>query len=98
MGEGVDIITDEEISFPQATLGTEKTLETIDGPVTVRIPSGTQPNSLIRLKGKGVPHLRGSSRGDQYLRIKITIPKNLTSRQKELLKEFEVEKGKKGWF
>ena len=98
MREGYDIVTDEEISFPQATLGTELTVETIDGKVTVRIPAGTQPNSLIRLKGKGVPHVQGSGRGDQYLRIKIVIPKNLSSRQKELLKEFDQEKSKKGWF
>ncbi len=96
--EGYDIVTDEEISFPQAALGTEYTVETIDGKVTVRIPSGTQPNSLIRLKGKGVAHLQGSGRGDHYMRVKVVIPKNLTARQKDLLKEFEGEKGKKGWF
>ncbi|HSD98712.1 MAG TPA: J domain-containing protein [Patescibacteria group bacterium] len=98
MREGYDIVTDEEISFPQAALGTEREVETVDGKVTVRIPAGTQPNSLIRLKGKGVPHVQGSGRGDQYLRIKIVIPKNLNSHQKELLKEFDSEKGKKGWF
>lgn len=96
--EGYDIVTDEEITFPQAALGIEKTVETIDGKVTVRIPSGTQPNALIRLRSKGVMHVRGSGRGDHYLRIKITIPKNLSSRQKELLKEFDEESGKKGWF
>lgn len=96
--EGYDIVTDEEISFPQAALGTEYPVETIDGKVTVRIPAGTQPNSLIRLKEKGVPHLKGSGRGDHYLRIKVVIPKNLTAKQKELLKEFEKEKSKKGWF
>lgn len=98
MREGYDIVTDEEISFPQAALGVEIEVETVDGRVTVRIPSGTQPNSLIRLKGKGVPHVQGNGRGDQYLRIKIVVPKNLSGHQKELLKEFEGEKGKKGWF
>ncbi|HYK08016.1 MAG TPA: J domain-containing protein [Candidatus Eisenbacteria bacterium] len=98
MREGYDIVTDEEISFPQAALGVEKEVETIDGKVTVRIPAGTQPNSLIRLKGKGVQHVQSSARGDQYLRIKIVIPKNLSSKQKELLKEFEGDSGKKGWF
>lgn len=98
MREGYDIVTDEEISFPQAVLGVEKEVETVDGKVTVRIPTGTQPNSLIRLKGKGVQHVQGSGRGDHYLRIKIVIPKNLSSKQKELLKEFENEKNKKGWF
>lgn len=96
--EGYDIVTEEEISFPQAALGIEKEVETVDGKVTVRIPAGTQPNSLIRLKGKGVPHVQGTARGDHYLRIKVVIPKNLSGKQKELLKEFENEKGKKGWF
>lgn len=96
--EGYDIVTDEEISFPQAALGTEYTVETIDGKVTVRIPAGTQPNALIRLKEKGIPHIRGNGRGDHYIRVKIVVPKNLTAKQKELLKEFEEEKGKKGWF
>ncbi len=96
--EGYDIVTDEEISFPQAALGTEYTVETIDEKVTVRIPAGTQPNALIRLRGKGVPHLQGSGRGDHYMHVKVVVPKNLTSRQKELLKEFDGEKSKKGWF
>lgn len=98
MREGYDIVTNEEISFPQAALGTEREVETVDGKVTVRIPAGTQPNALIRLKSKGVPHVQGSGRGDHYLRIKVVVPKNLTNKQKELLKEFEGEKGKKGWF
>lgn len=98
MRQGYDIVTDEEISFPQAAMGVEKEIETIDGRVTVRIPAGTQPQALIRLKGKGVQHVQGSGRGDHYLRIKIVVPKNLTAHQKELLKEFDQEKNKKGWF
>ncbi len=103
--EGVDIITSTEISFPQAVLGTELPIETIDGKVTIKIPSGTQPNAVIRLKGKGVQHVQSTSRGDHYVRIKIVIPKNLNSRQKELLKEFDSsspghpkDQSKKGWF
>ncbi len=98
MRQGYDVITDEELSFPQAVLGMEREIETIDGKVTVRIPSGTQPQALIRLKGKGVPHIQSSVRGDHYLRIKIVIPKNVSAHQKELLREFDSEKGKKGWF
>ncbi len=95
--EGNDIISEQEISFADAALGTEAEVETIDGKLKIRIPSGTQPNTVIRLRGKGVPSLRGSGRGDQYLRIKLTVPKNLTARQKELLREFEG-KNKKSWF
>ena len=95
--QGYDIVSEEDISFAQAALGTEIEVETVDGKVKLKIPSGTQPETLIRLRGKGVSHLRGSGRGDHYVRIKITVPKNLSSKQKELLKEFETSK-KNGWF
>lgn len=97
--EGVDIVTDLQISFSQAILGTETTVETIDGGVKIRIPSGTQPDALIRLSGKGIPKLRGNGRGDHYVRIRIEIPKSISRHQRELLEEFEKEKtGKKNWF
>lgn len=96
--EGFDIIGVKEISFALATLGGEVNIATIDGDLKLRIPSGTQPGTAIRLRGEGVPHLHGSGRGDHYVRIKITVPKHLTGKQKELLKEFEGEKGKSSWF
>lgn len=97
--EGADIIIEQAISFTQAALGTEVSVETIHGPVTLRIPSGTQPETLFRLRGKGVPRVRGGGNGDQYVRMKITVPKSLSRKQKELLEEFEEEsKTKKGWF
>lgn len=97
--EGTDIITEEEISFADAALGIQIPVETIDGEVKLRIPSGTQPETIFRLRGRGVPHIRSSGKGDHYVRIKIVVPKHLTSRQKELLEEFELEKKrKKGWF
>lgn len=96
--EGSDVVVDKEISFPQAATGGEVMVDSIDGPLKIRIPPGTQPETLIRLKGKGVPHVRGSGRGDEYVRIKVSVPKNLTGRQRELLQEFEKESGKKGWF
>ncbi|KKP94382.1 MAG: hypothetical protein A2152_02275 [Candidatus Levybacteria bacterium RBG_16_35_6] len=95
--EGYDIVTEEELTFPQASLGAEITVETVLGPVKLRIPSGTQPGTIIRLAQKGVPHVGGSGKGDHYVRVKITVPKNLSSRQKELLREFDKEK-KHGWF
>ncbi|HEX8965353.1 MAG TPA: J domain-containing protein [Patescibacteria group bacterium] len=96
--EGYDIVTEEEISFVKAILGTELTVETVDGPLTVRIPAGTQPGIVMRLRGKGVPHVRGSGRGDHYLKVKVVLPKNVSGKQKELLKEFEEAQNKKGWF
>ena len=88
----------KEISFAQAALGGEVNIETVDGDLKLRIPSGTQPGTAIRLRGKGVPHLHGSGRGDHYVRVKVTVPKHLTGKQKELLQEFQEEAGKNGWF
>jgi DnaJ-class molecular chaperone len=97
--EGADIITDEEISFSQAAIGDEIPVKTVQGEVKLRIPSGTQPSTMFRLRGHGVSHVRGTGKGDHYVRVKVTIPKSLTRRQKELLEEFEKEsKGKKSWF
>ena len=97
--EGFDIISEQEITFPQATLGDTVNVETIDGEVNLRIPSGTQPDTVIRLSQKGVTHLQRSGRGDHYVRIKVTVPKHLTHHQKQLLEQFKEEsKAKKTWF
>ncbi len=97
--EGADIITEEEISFPQAVLGTQLPVETVQGKVTIKIPSGTQPGMLIRLSGKGMPRIRGGGNGDHYVKIKVAIPKSVTKRQKELLEEFDsTDSKKKNWF
>ncbi len=97
--EGHDLITEIETPFFKAILGDTVSVPTIDGAVKIRIPSGTQPGTLIRLKGKGVPHVRGGGRGDQYIRVKVTIPHNLSGRQRKLLSDFEEEnKKRKTWF
>ncbi len=87
--EGYNIVSEKEISFPQAALGGEMKVETIDGEVKIRIPAGTQPETVIRLAGRGVKHVQGNGRGDHYVRIKITIPKKLTRQQKELLEKLQ---------
>lgn len=96
--EGNNIVTEEEISFPQAALGTEIDVVTVEGSVKLKIPSGTQPNTVIRLSQRGVKDVRGRGKGDHYVQIKVVIPKNLSSRQKELLREFDSSKKKSGWF
>jgi len=97
--EGFDIVSEQEISFAQAALGDTVNVETIDGEISLRIPSGTQPDTVIRLRQKGVSHLQGSSRGDHYVRIKVTVPKHLTHQQRNLLEQFQKENSsKKGWF
>ena len=95
--EGTDIISEVEVPFYKAALGDTVNVLTIDGDVKLKILSGTQPDSIVRLAQRGVPHLQGSGRGDHYVKIKVIIPKNLTSHQKDLLKQFEEEsKNKKG--
>ena len=95
--EGYDIISDQEITFPQAVLGDTIEVETVQDSVKIKVPVGTQPETVIRLRGKGVKTIQGSGHGDHYIRIKIVIPKNLSAHQKELLREFDSSK-KQGWF
>ncbi|MBU1084854.1 MAG: J domain-containing protein [Candidatus Beckwithbacteria bacterium] len=89
--EGYDIFINYDISFAQATLGDTISVPTIDEKnIKLKIRSGTQPNTLIRLKGKGMPHLRGFGRGDQYIRLIIKIPERLSRAQKQILKNFDT--------
>jgi molecular chaperone DnaJ len=77
------------ITFTQATLGAEVVVPTIDGRVSYQVHEGTQPGDVFKLKGKGIPHLGGRGRGDQFVRITIEVPKNLSAKQKEILQEFD---------
>ncbi len=95
--EGSDILSEISISMAKAALGGVEDVDTIDGKVKLKIPEGTQPGVLIRIKGKGVKHLRGNGTGDHFVRVKVEIPKRLSGKQKELLKEFEESSGR-GWF
>ena len=95
--EGQDIITEKEISMATAALGGVVDIETIDGLVKLKIPEGTQPGALIRLRGHGTPYISGKGRGDHYVRIKVIIPTKLKGKQKDLLHEFEKE-NKNRWF
>lgn len=87
--EGFDIHCDIPVTYTQAVLGDEITVPTIDGNVKYTIGEGTQTGTVFRLKGKGVKKLNRSDRGNQYVKINVEVPKNLTKKQKELLKAFE---------
>ena len=87
--QGYDILCDYPISFVQATLGAEVQVPTIDGKVSYTIPDGTQPGTVFRLRGKGVPKINSTQRGDQYVNIKVEIPKGLNEKQKALLVQFD---------
>ena len=86
--EGSEVICEVPITFVQAALGDIVEVPTLDGKVEMKVPAGIQSGTIMRLRGKGIPYLRSSGRGDQHVRIKVLTPQKLTDRQKELLREF----------
>lgn len=74
-------------------MGAEIKVPTLDGTVSYKIPEGTQTGTKFRLRGKGIPHINGRGRGDQIVEVYIEVPKKLTERQKELLREFKKLEG-----
>ena len=84
-----DVLCRIPISFTQAALGATIEVSTLEEKEKLKIPKGIQSNSTLRLKGKGIPHLRGYGRGDQIIEIFVQTPANLNKKQEELLKEFE---------
>ncbi len=88
---GDDILCEAQIGFSQAALGTKINVPTLDGKAKLKIPAGTQTDTLFRLRHKGVPHLQGWGRGDQLVRIVVRTPAKLTQRQKKLLAELAKE-------
>jgi molecular chaperone DnaJ len=82
-----DLLLDLNINIAQATLGDEVKVPTVDGDTFLKIPSGTQPGKVIRMRGKGVPHLRSNGRGDQLVIVNISVPQSLTNDQRELFKK-----------
>lgn len=89
--EGYDVIVNHEIPFTLAILGGETIVPTLDGDLKIKIRPGTQPESAIRLTGKGLKHLQGNQHGDLYIRFVIKLPERLSGKQKDLLKRFEQE-------
>lgn len=87
--DGYDVWCDVPITFCQAVLGAEVTVPTIDGKVSYNIPEGTQPNTVFRLRNKGISYINGRGRGDQYVRVNIEVPTNLSGKQKDALREFD---------
>lgn len=89
--EDDDILTDADIPLTTATLGGTVDIETIDGPVKLKIPAGTPNGKVFLLKNHGITHLRGRGRGDQRVTINVTIPQHLTAKAKKLLKDLQDE-------
>ena len=91
--DGASILLDQEISFSQAALGAEVEVPTLDGKVKLNIPEGTQTGTTFRLKGKGVPFLRNGGRGDQFVTVKVTVPRGMSSAQKDALRKYAQTMG-----
>ena len=86
--KGDDIYCEITIDFIQAILGVTVMVSTVDGKVKLKIPPGTQPGAVLRLKGRGIKRRNGSGRGDQFVKVNVSLPKYITPEQRELLKQF----------
>ena len=104
--DGTTVLYEQPVTFYQAVMGAELEIPTIDGKVKYNLPAGTQTGTTFRLRGKGIPELRGRGRGDQYVTIRIQVPTSLNGEQKEALRAFAQamgedvpeESGLKGFF
>lgn len=89
--EGDDLIVEKEISFSEAVLGTSIEVPTLEGTKKIKVPPGTQSHTKLRLKGLGLPHFQGDSRGDEYVKVIVRIPKRISERAKHLIQELAKE-------
>ncbi len=94
---GYDIHCEVPVTFAQAALGADITVPTLDGKVQFNIHEGTQPGDEFKLRGKGIQRLNYGGRGDEYVKIIVEIPKNLTKEQRELIKQFDSAVGEKNY-
>lgn len=93
--EGDLILSEEHVGMVEAALGTEMEVDTVDGPVRMKVPAGTQSGTDFKLSAHGVPHMRSEARGPHIVTIIVDTPTKLTKQQKELLEQFESGSGKK---
>ena len=87
--DGYDVWCEVPISYAQACLGDKLIVPTIDGKVEYTMPAGTQPGTVFRMRGKGIQAVNGRGRGDQFVKVTLEVPKNLSDHQKELLRKLE---------
>mmetsp|Transcript_17024 Transcript_17024/g.29458 ORF Transcript_17024/g.29458 Transcript_17024/m.29458 type:complete len:457 (-) Transcript_17024:53-1423(-) len=91
--EGINLYSNVKISYLDAILGARASVQTVDGPLEVDVPTGTQPNTVLKLKGKGVPRLGNpTSRGDHFLTVVVEIPTRLSGKEKKLVEELKAMK------
>lgn len=97
--EGADIFSETVLTIPQIVLGDVVEVKTVWGKVKLKVPAGTEPGSLVRIRSKGAPRLQRSSYGDHYIRIRVEVPKRLSSQEKDLYEKLaDLTNNKKGWF
>ncbi len=99
--EGLNVVVNQELDFVSAILGTQIDVPTIDGPVEIKVPSGTQPGTVIRLRGRGIHDSRYNHAGDQYIKIHLKLPAKLSGEQKRILEQYQSTLSPKkhsGWF
>ena len=85
---GADLVLDVPVTYSEAALGSSVQIPTPDGPVALKIPAGTESGKLLRVKGRGAPHLKKNGRGDLLARVKVTVPKKLSKAEKEALEGY----------
>lgn len=88
-----DVLLDLNVNIAQATLGADVEIPTVDGPTMLKIPNGTQPGKILRLRGKGIPKLRGNGRGDQLVVINVEVPINVDNDQRQLFEQLAESLG-----
>jgi len=89
--KGFDLHCEIPITFSQAALGAEIDVPTLDKPVKQVVPEGTQPGTVLRVKGQGIQNLRGSGKGDIFVKVNVEVPRKLSEKQKDLLRQFDAE-------
>lgn len=87
--DGADIFSTIEIPYSLAALGGEITIETVESPLKIKVRAGTQPGTMVRLRGMGAPHLGGRGKGDHYVRFVVKVPRRMNRNQKELINELQ---------
>jgi molecular chaperone DnaJ len=84
---GADLVVDVPLSYADLALGTSTDVQTPDGPISLKVPAGSQPGKLLRVKGRGAPRLKGGGKGDVLARLKLTVPQKVSKKERELLEE-----------
>ncbi|MGD8744474.1 MAG: DnaJ C-terminal domain-containing protein [Candidatus Woesebacteria bacterium] len=90
--DGPDVFVKVDIPYSLAVLGGETEVPTLEGETKIRIRSGTRSGTIIRLRDKGIPYLRGNGRGDEYVRVHVAVPEKLNKKQKRIIEEMKKEK------